>query len=42
MITHYFKTVQDTELKTLDATRAGVWTHVVDPTDEEIEKIATE
>jgi magnesium transporter len=42
MITHYFKTVQDTELKTLDSVRTGVWTHVVNPTDEEIELIAKE
>jgi magnesium transporter len=42
MITHYFKTVQDAELKTLDAIRTGVWTHVVNPTDEEITKIAHE
>jgi magnesium transporter len=42
MITHYFKTVQDTELKTLDAVRTGVWTHVENPSDEEIEQLATE
>ncbi len=42
MITHYFKTVQDTELKKLDAIRTGVWTHVVNPTDDEITKIAQE
>jgi magnesium transporter len=36
MITHYFRTIKDTELKTLDAIRTGVWTHVVAPTDEEI------
>lgn len=39
MITHYFKTVQDTELKELEATRAGVWTHVVDPNDEELAQV---
>ena len=42
MITHYFKTAQDTELKTFDAIRAGVWTHVVCPTDEEIERLVQE
>lgn len=36
MITHYFRTIKDNELKTLDAIRTGVWSHVVAPTDEEI------
>ncbi|MFM2381308.1 MAG: hypothetical protein RLZZ76_75 [Candidatus Parcubacteria bacterium] len=40
MITHYFKTVQDSELKTLDTIRTGVWTHVVNPTDEEVAEVA--
>jgi magnesium transporter len=39
MITHYFRTIKDTELKTLDAVRTGVWTHVVAPTDEEIAQV---
>lgn len=39
MITHYFKTVKDSELKVLDAIRTGVWTHVIAPTDDEIGKI---
>lgn len=39
MITHYFKTIQDTQLKVVDAVRAGVWTHVVAPTDEEVAQI---
>lgn len=42
MITHYFKTVQDTQLKSVDGVRAGVWTHVVAPTDEEIAQIITD
>ncbi|MAZ29682.1 hypothetical protein CL655_02445 [bacterium] len=42
MITHYFRTVQDSELKALDAPRAGVWTHVVEPTDEEIAELVGE
>ena len=42
MITHYFKTIQDTELKTLDAIRTGVWTHVVAPSDEEVKKIVAD
>ena len=42
MITHYFKTVQEMELKVVDSIKAGVWTHVVDPTDAEVEQIANE
>jgi magnesium transporter len=42
MITHYFKTVQDTELKTADTIRTGVWTHVVAPTDEEVAQIVAD
>lgn len=40
MITHYFKTIKDTELKEVDVIRTGVWTHVVAPTSDEIEQIA--
>lgn len=39
MITHYFKTLKDTELKVLETTRTGVWTHVVNPTDEDIDTL---
>lgn len=42
MITHYFKTVQDTELKKIDAIRNGVWTHVESPTDDEFAKVITD
>jgi len=42
MITRYFKTVQDTELKVVDEFRNGVWTHVVDPSDEEVAMLVTE
>ena len=42
MITHYFKTLKDSELKVLDAVRAGVWTHVVAPTEDELEQIVGE
>tara|TARA_B100000745_G_scaffold271879_1_gene199507 strand:+ start:2736 stop:3686 length:951 start_codon:yes stop_codon:yes gene_type:complete len=42
MITHYFRTLKDSELKVLDKSRSGVWTHVVDPTDEEIEELVGE
>lgn len=42
MITHYFRTVKDTELKILDTTRTGVWTHVVNPTDEDLATLVNE
>jgi magnesium transporter len=42
MITHYFKTVQDTELKEVEAIRTGVWTHVVAATDDEFAKVIAE
>ena len=42
MITHYFRTVKDSELKVLDAPRSGVWTHVVEPSDEEIATLVRE
>ena len=35
MITYYFRTVKDTELKTLDTVRSGVWVHAEAPTAEE-------
>lgn len=36
MITHYFRSVKDDELKTLPETRSGVWTHCQNPSDEEV------
>jgi magnesium transporter len=42
MITHYFRTVKDSELKELPTPRSGVWTHVVNPTDEEIAELVGE
>lgn len=39
MITHYFRTLKDSELKVLENARTGVWTHVVDPSDEELKII---
>lgn len=42
MITHYFKTLKDTELKKIDAVRTGVWTHVVAPTEEELVNVIGE
>lgn len=42
MITHYFRTVKDSELKTYEKSRAGVWTHVVGPSKEELASIIAE
>ncbi len=42
MITYYFRTIKDTELKKLDAVRTGVWVHVESPTAEEIKKVQAE
>ena len=42
MITHYFKTLKDSELKVLEAARTGVWTHMVAPTEEELAQVAGE
>lgn len=39
MITHYFRTLKDTELKTYEEPRTGAWTHVVTPTDEELAEL---
>ena len=39
MITYYFRTIKDTELKKLDAVRTGVWVHAESPTPEEIKKL---
>lgn len=39
MITHYFRTIKDTELKQVSDVRAGVWTHMVAPTAEEIDLV---
>ena len=36
MITHYFRTVKDVELKMTDESRAGTWTHSVAPTKDEL------
>lgn len=42
MITHYFKTLKDSELKVLESSRAGVWTHLLTPTDEEFQSVVDE
>lgn len=36
MITHYFKSANETKLTVLDAPRTGVWTHVVAPSETEL------
>ncbi len=40
MITHYFRTLKDSELKKLDMPRTGVWTHVVAPNETELMNLA--
>jgi magnesium transporter len=42
MITHYYRTLKDSELKEVDSVRAGVWTHVVSPTDDELAQLEKE
>lgn len=39
MITHYFRTIKDTELKVLPDPRSGTWTHCVAPTDEDLAQL---
>lgn len=39
MITYYFKSVNDAELKIVDASTSGVWMHVESPTKEEMAKL---
>lgn len=42
MITHYFRTLKDSELKQVEATRSGVWTHVVEPTEAELQQLVSD
>lgn len=42
MITHYFRTLKDSDLKELNEIRSGVWTHVVEPSDEELAQVVSE
>jgi magnesium transporter len=42
MITHYFKQTVNSGLETLGASRAGVWVHVVAPTEEEFATLVAE
>jgi len=39
MITHYYRTLKNSELKITPEPRAGTWTHAVAPTEEEREKL---
>lgn len=36
MVTHYYRTLKDKELKVLDVPRNGTWTHVVAPSEAEV------
>jgi magnesium transporter len=42
MITHYYKPKETAELETIGALVPNAWTHVVEPTAEELEKIIAE
>lgn len=39
MITHYFRTIKDTELKQIDEPRNGIWIHVESPTKTEMKAL---
>lgn len=39
MITYYFRTIKDAELKTVDTIRTGIWVHVESPTSEELDRL---
>lgn len=41
MITHYFKTAEETALRTITDPKVGVWTHVVAPTESEFAALVT-
>jgi magnesium transporter len=40
MITYYYRSIKDTELKEIGEFRSGVWVHVESPTDIELEQLA--
>ena len=42
MITRYFRTLKDSELKTVEENRSGVWIHVVSPTEDELKGLFAE
>ncbi|MBP6881291.1 MAG: magnesium transporter CorA family protein [Candidatus Pacebacteria bacterium] len=39
MITYYYRSIKDAEITEVDASRTGVWAHVVAPTDEEVSQL---
>lgn len=39
MMTYYFRTIKDEELKEISDARSGVWAHAVNPSDEEIKAL---
>src|SRR6056297_3033842 len=42
MITRYFRTLKDSELKTVAETRSGVWIHAVSPSEKELQELFAE
>jgi len=42
MITRYFRTLKDSDLKTVPETRSGVWIHAVSPSHEELQTLFAE
>jgi magnesium transporter len=42
MITYYFRTIKDAELKKIDGPRNGVWVHAEAPTEEELRQLVDE
>lgn len=42
MITRYFRTLKDSELKTVDEIRSGVWIHAVAPSEAELQALFAE
>lgn len=42
MITRYFRTLKDSELKTVAETRSGVWIHAESPSEEELQELFAE
>ena len=39
MITHYLRTTEDKDLETIAESKNGVWTHVANPSDVEMESL---
>lgn len=42
MITRYFRTLKDSELKAVAETRSGVWIHAASPSEEELQELFAE